>query len=196
MAAPNTVWPLKARGDALGPALGFTSTNRCFMSPLVVVRFFPGGGVNLFLCCLEVCGTVLHKPHNLFCSVDVDSRFLRHPPRCASTAVSKHGVARPRPKKPGQTSVQRPPRASTRPCLRVAHMTANAHSQLHLGEPSNAGGHRGNPCTALALCATVRLDCLVKNPHTDPFQTPSKLGHPSYPSSRRLRTTFPSHQMP
>ena len=41
-----------------------------------------------------------------------------------------------------------------------------------------------------------RLDSLVKKPHTDPFQTPSKLGQPSYPSSRRLRTTFPSHQMP
>ena len=48
----------------------------------------------------------------------------------------------------------------------------------------------------LALRATFRLDSPVKNPHTNPFQTPSELGHPSYPSSRRLRTTFPSHQMP
>ena len=55
---------------------------------------------------------------------------------------------------------------------------------------------RGRPCTAHALRATFRLDSPVKNPHTDPFQTPSKLGHPSYPSLRQLRTTFPSHQMP
>ena len=48
----------------------------------------------------------------------------------------------------------------------------------------------------IALRATVRLDSPVKNPHTDPFQTPSKLGHPYYPSSRRLGTNFPSHQMP
>ena len=54
----------------------------------------------------------------------------------------------------------------------------------------------GNPCTVRALRATFKLDSRVKSPHTDPFQTPSKLGHPSYPSSRQLRITFPSHQMP
>ena len=48
----------------------------------------------------------------------------------------------------------------------------------------------------LALRATFRLHFPVKKRHTDPFQTPSKVGHPSYPSSRRLGTTFPSHQMP
>ena len=59
-------------------------------------------------------------------------------------------------------------------------------------------GHRGNPCTARAsrtLCATFRLDSPVKNPHTNPFQTP-KLGHPSYTSLRQLGTTCASHQMP
>ena len=35
--------------------------------------------------------------------------------------------------------------------------------------------------TSRALRATFRLDSLMKNPHTDPFQTSSKLGHPSYP---------------
>ena len=53
-------------------------------------------------------------------------------------------------------------------------------------------GRRG----ILALCTTFRLDSLVKNSHTGPFQTHSKLDHPSYPSSRLLRITFPSHQMP
>ena len=38
----------------------------------------------------------------------------------------------------------------------------------------------------LVLHTTFRLHSPVKNPHTDPFQTSSKLGHPSYPSSRRL----------
>ena len=48
----------------------------------------------------------------------------------------------------------------------------------------------------LALRATnFSLRSPVKNPHTNTFQTPSKLGHPCYTSSRHLRTTFPSHQM-
>ena len=41
----------------------------------------------------------------------------------------------------------------------------------------------------LALRATFRLDSPVKKPHASPFQTPSKSGHPSYPSSSWLRTT-------
>ena len=43
-----------------------------------------------------------------------------------------------------------------------------------------------------ATRAAFGLDSPVKNPHTDPFQMPSKLGHPSYPSSRRLRCYLPS----
>ena len=45
-----------------------------------------------------------------------------------------------------------------------------------------------NPCTARALRATFRLDSPVKKPHTDPFQTPSKLGHPSYPNAPKSST--------
>ena len=37
-----------------------------------------------------------------------------------------------------------------------------------------------------ALRATFRLDSPVENPHTDPFQTPSKLGHPSYPNAPKF----------
>ena len=40
----------------------------------------------------------------------------------------------------------------------------------------------------LALRATFRLDSAVKNPHTDPFQTPSKLGHPSYPNAPKFKS--------
>ena len=40
----------------------------------------------------------------------------------------------------------------------------------------------------LALRATFRLDFPVKNPHTDPFQTPSKLGHPSYPNAPKFKS--------
>ena len=40
----------------------------------------------------------------------------------------------------------------------------------------------------LALCATFGLDSPVKNPCTDPFQTPSKLGHPSYPNAPKFRS--------
>ena len=36
---------------------------------------------------------------------------------------------------------------------------------------------------ALALRATFRRDSPPKNPQADPFQTPSKLGHPNYPTS-------------
>ena len=46
----------------------------------------------------------------------------------------------------------------------------------------------GNPCTARALRATFRLDSPMKNPHTDPFQTPSKLGHPSYPNAPKFKS--------
>ena len=45
--------------------------------------------------------------------------------------------------------------------------------------------------TLCALRTTFRLDSPAKNP----FQTPSKSGHPNYPSSRQLCTTFPSHHM-
>ena len=52
---------------------------------------------------------------------------------------------------------------------------------------------RGNPCTARARRATFRLDSSVKNPHTNPFQTPSKLGHPSYPNAPKLgHPNYPS----
>ena len=61
---------------------------------------------------------------------------------------------------------------------------------------SRKGAIWERPCTELALRATYRPDSPVNNPHTDPFQTSSKLGHPSYPTSRRWRTTFRSHQMP
>ena len=41
----------------------------------------------------------------------------------------------------------------------------------------------------LALRATFRLDSPVKHPHTDdPFQTPSKLGHPSYPNAPKFKS--------
>ena len=49
----------------------------------------------------------------------------------------------------------------------------------------------GNPCTARtsrALHATFRLDSPVKKPHTDPFQTPSKLGNPSYPNAPKFKS--------
>ena len=57
----------------------------------------------------------------------------------------------------------------------------------------------------LALHATFRLDSPAKNRHTDPFQTPSKLGHPSYPtplnlghpnypSSIQMQATFPLYK--
>ena len=44
--------------------------------------------------------------------------------------------------------------------------------------------HRGRPCTARYF----RLDSPVKNPRTDPFQTPSQLGHPSYPNAPKVRS--------
>ena len=49
---------------------------------------------------------------------------------------------------------------------------------------------RGNPCTARARrahCALI-LDSPMKNPHTDPFQTPSKLGHHSYPNAPKFKS--------
>ena len=46
----------------------------------------------------------------------------------------------------------------------------------------------GNPCNARALRATFRLDSPVKNPHTGPFQTPSKLGHPSDPNAPKFKS--------
>ena len=42
--------------------------------------------------------------------------------------------------------------------------------------------------TSRALRTTFRLDSPVKNPHTDPFQTPSKLGYPSYPNAPRFNS--------
>ena len=61
--------------------------------------------------------------------------------------------------------------------------------QGHQQMPTNmTTGLRGNPCTARALRATFRLDSPVKNPHTDPFQTPSKLGHPSYPNAPKFKS--------
>ena len=47
--------------------------------------------------------------------------------------------------------------------------------------PQHLGG-------TLALRATFRLDSPLKNPHTDPFQTPSKLGHPSYPNAPKFKS--------
>ena len=44
---------------------------------------------------------------------------------------------------------------------------------------SNYGG-------TLAPRATFTLDSPVKNPHTDSFQTPSKLGHPGYPNAPKI----------
>ena len=68
--------------------------------------------------------------------------------------------------------------------------------KIGLSEGQRAAKCRGNPCTTFAHRTTFRLDSPVQHPLTDPFQIPSKLGHLSYPSSRRLRTTFPSHEMP
>ena len=44
------------------------------------------------------------------------------------------------------------------------------------------------PRTLRAVRATFRLDSPVKNP---PFQTPSKLGHPSYPNAPKSRSLKP-----
>ena len=51
--------------------------------------------------------------------------------------------------------------------------------------PPRREGHtlRGG---VLALRAALRLDSPMKNPHTDTFQTPSKLGHPSYPNAPKF----------
>ena len=40
----------------------------------------------------------------------------------------------------------------------------------------------------LALPATFTPDSLVKNPHTDPFQTGSKLGHPNSPNAPKFES--------
>ena len=52
-----------------------------------------------------------------------------------------------------------------------------------------AGIHTSFYTGTLALRATFRLDSLVKNPHTDPFQTHSRLlGHPSYPNAPKSKS--------
>ena len=50
------------------------------------------------------------------------------------------------------------------------------------------GSVRGRPCTTRPLRATFRLDSPMKNPHANPFQTPSKLGHLSSPNAPKFRS--------
>ena len=57
-----------------------------------------------------------------------------------------------------------------------------------LGNVSDNITQWGDPCTARALRATFRLDSPMKIPHTDPFQTPSNLGHPSYPNAPKFKS--------
>ena len=45
-----------------------------------------------------------------------------------------------------------------------------------------------------AQCANFFTKFPFEEPQTHPFQTPSKLGHPSYPIWRQLQATFPSHK--
>ena len=60
----------------------------------------------------------------------------------------------------------------------------------------NAPFNRGSLCTARALrahCALLLDYVPPKSPQAHPLETPLELGDPNCPSSRKLQTTFPSH---
>ena len=69
---------------------------------------------------------------------------------------------------------------------------ADASSVGPSSSTPNAGRIVGAPLhsarTSRTLRATFRLDSPMKNPHTDPFQTPLKLGHTSYPNAPKSKS--------
>ena len=74
--------------------------------------------------------------------------------------------------------------ASVTPMLKV--ISCSKAMRVHTRTAWSIGVLEGEPLHCAALRATFRLDSHVKNPHTDPFQTPSKLGHSSYPNAPKI----------
>ena len=69
--------------------------------------------------------------------------------------------------------------------------TQRENGQVLIG--MGGGGVGGSLCTARALRATFRLCSPPKSPQANPLEMPLELGDPNCPSSRKLQTTFPSH---